>query len=147
MCRGVLAAAAAPTSIVSNTLTTPGCRSVLNFLSAFFASWRRDRLALMSKEKILHLEPSSCAWEAGKLYCHTGACRRGSTHSLGAIVQGPDGVVHIDTIAEGVGKCWAFGDGRYRRLEEIHGEESRVTVALGRVFSAGIWRVAKDGWA
>jgi hypothetical protein len=50
---------ASPTSIVSNTLTTPGWRNVLSFLSAFFAKGRRERFALMSKEKMLHFELSS----------------------------------------------------------------------------------------
>lgn len=48
------------TSTVSSTLTMPGCLRVLNFLRAFFARGRCDRCAATSKEKILHLEPSSC---------------------------------------------------------------------------------------
>ena len=40
---------------------TPGCRRVRSFLRAFLASGRRDLLllAVMSKEKMLQLEPSS----------------------------------------------------------------------------------------
>jgi hypothetical protein len=49
-----------PTSTVSNTLITPGCRSVLNLRSAFFARGRCDLFAFMSKLNMLHLEPSSC---------------------------------------------------------------------------------------
>lgn len=38
---------------------TPGCRSVLNFLTAFLARGSAERLAVMSNEKMLQLEPSS----------------------------------------------------------------------------------------
>ena len=47
------------TSTVSRTLITPGCRSVRSFLRAFFARGRRDRLAVISNEKMLQLDPSS----------------------------------------------------------------------------------------
>jgi hypothetical protein len=48
------------TSTVSSSLTTPGYRSVRSFLRAFLARGSRALLAVMSKEKILQLEPSSC---------------------------------------------------------------------------------------
>jgi hypothetical protein len=48
------------TSAVSNTLMTPGCRSVRSFFRAFLARGRADRLAETSKEKMLQFEPSSC---------------------------------------------------------------------------------------
>ena len=48
-----------PTSCVSRTLTTPGCRRVRNFRSALRARGSRDLFAVMSKEKMLHLDPSS----------------------------------------------------------------------------------------
>lgn len=47
------------TSIVSNTLMTPGCRSVLNFRTAFLAKGIADRFEAISKENMLHGEPSS----------------------------------------------------------------------------------------
>ena len=46
-------------STVSRTLTTPGWRRVRNFRSALRARGSRDLFAVMSKEKMLHLEPSS----------------------------------------------------------------------------------------
>lgn len=39
----------------------PGCRSVFSFRTAFLASGSRERLALTSKEKMLHFELSSWA--------------------------------------------------------------------------------------
>jgi hypothetical protein len=45
--------------MVSKTLITPGCLSVLNLRTAFFASGRRDLFALISKENTLQEEPSS----------------------------------------------------------------------------------------
>jgi hypothetical protein len=48
-----------PTSCVSRTLTTPGCRRVRSFRSALRARGNRDLFAVMSKEKMLHLDPSS----------------------------------------------------------------------------------------
>lgn len=48
------------TSTVSKTLITPGWRNVRSFFSAFFASGSRDLFAVMSKEKILQSDPSSC---------------------------------------------------------------------------------------
>lgn len=53
-------AALSITSTVSSTLITPGCRKVRSFLRAFFARGKRARLAVMSKEKMLQLDPSSC---------------------------------------------------------------------------------------
>lgn len=54
-----------PTSTVSNTFITPGCLIVRSFLTAFRASGRADRLAVMSKEKMLQSDPSSCEKHAG----------------------------------------------------------------------------------
>lgn len=48
------------TSTVSNTLMTPGCRSVRSFFSAFFARDSCDLWAVMSKENMLQFDPSSC---------------------------------------------------------------------------------------
>lgn len=48
------------TSTVSKTLMTPGCRSVRSFFRAFFARGSWYLLAVMSKEKMLQFEPSSC---------------------------------------------------------------------------------------
>jgi hypothetical protein len=47
------------TSTVSKTLITPGWRRVLNFLRAFLARGSRDLFAVMSKEKMLQVDPSS----------------------------------------------------------------------------------------
>lgn len=47
------------TSTASRTLITPGCRSVRSFFRAFLARGSWDRFAVMSKEKMLQLEPSS----------------------------------------------------------------------------------------
>ncbi len=48
------------TSTVSSTLTTPGCRSVRSFFSAFLARGSRALLAATSNENMLQFEPSSC---------------------------------------------------------------------------------------
>lgn len=45
---------------MSKTLITPGWRNVRSFFSAFFASGSRDLFAVMSKEKMLQFDPSSC---------------------------------------------------------------------------------------
>lgn len=40
-------------------------------------------------------------------------------------MQGPDGLVDVDDVSEGVREGRSFGDGRrHRRLEEIHGGEA-----------------------
>lgn len=41
-------------------MITPGWRKVRSFLRAFFARGSRDLFAVMSKEKMLQFEPSSC---------------------------------------------------------------------------------------
>lgn len=51
---------------------TPGCRRVLSFLSAFLASGRRDLLDVISKEKMLQLDPSS--WRRYRSQHRTRAC-------------------------------------------------------------------------
>src|SRR6266568_1125758 len=47
------------TSTVSRTLITPGWRIVRNLRRAFRANGSRDLFAVISKENMLHLEPSS----------------------------------------------------------------------------------------
>lgn len=112
-----------PTSTVSKTLMTPGCRSVRSFLRAFLASGRAARFAVMSKENMLQLEPSSyeiavgvsqgISWVVG---CET------STYPLGPVVECPDGGVHVNLVSECVRERRPFGHGRGNgRLEELHG--------------------------
>ncbi len=46
---------------------------------------------------------------------------RGATCPPGTVVEGPDGLVHVDRVAKAVGEGRAFGHGRgHGRLEEIH---------------------------
>lgn len=52
------------TSIVSKTLITPGCLSVRDLRTAFFANGRRDLLEAISKVKTLQGEPSSYTYQA-----------------------------------------------------------------------------------
>lgn len=96
-----------PTSTVSKTLITPGCRSVRNLRRALRARGRRDLFAYMSKENTLHFEPSSChrISQSAEYECRKGA------YSLSSIVQSPDGLVNIHLGIKGIGECWAF---RYR---------------------------------
>jgi hypothetical protein len=48
--------------------------------------------------------------------------RQPGPYSLCAVVQSPDGLVDIHTVAETVPECGPFGDGRGDgRLEEVHG--------------------------
>lgn len=93
-----------PTSTVSKTLITPGCRRVRSLRRAFRARGRRDLFAVMSKEKTLHFEPSSChsISQYAEYVCHRGA------YSLGSIVQSPDRLVDIHLGIKGVGKSRAF---------------------------------------
>ena len=57
---------------MSSTFIIPGCRSVRNLRSAFLAKGRRDRFALISKEKMLHFELSSCMALASPTFCELG---------------------------------------------------------------------------
>jgi len=64
----------APTSTVSNTFITPGCRIVRSFFSAFRARGRADRFVMMSKEKMLQFEPSSCHGQRKSANASLGDC-------------------------------------------------------------------------
>jgi hypothetical protein len=91
-----------PTSTVSKTLITPGCRRVRSFRSAFFASCNLDFPALTSKEKTLHFEPSSLSRLAK---------RRESgrdTDPLRAVMKSPYRVFEIHSIVEAIRKSWTF---------------------------------------
>lgn len=99
---------------------TPGWRIVRNFLSAFFARGSRPLLAGMSNEKMLQFEPSS--WSQRVSGRDVEAIAKGSTCSLGSVVQSPDGLVDVDLVAEGVRKGRALGHGGgHGGLEEVHG--------------------------
>lgn len=113
------------TSTVSKTFTMPGWRSVRNFRNAFFASGSRDLLALTSKEKMLHLEPSSCARPL--VADHPCRCWGKAAYSSCSVLNCPDRLVDVNPLAEGVGKSGSFGDGgRYGALQEIHGGDQSL---------------------
>lgn len=66
---------------------------------------------------MLHLEPSSCM----RSDCHASACPRPYlSYPFRAIVQCPDGLINVYTLAERVAKCRPLGYGSHCRLEEIH---------------------------
>jgi len=96
---------------------TPGWRMVRNFLRAFLARGRADRFDMMSNEKILQSEPSSCvAQEVSRSgrgrQAVTGALHSEGTHASGAIVQRPNGGVEVDFVAKRVRERWPLRDGR-----------------------------------
>lgn len=118
---------------------TPGCRSVRSFLRAFLARGSADRLAGMSKEKMLQSEPSSCA----RSFSKPGSERRRlevgqvrNTYASRAVVECPDGGVEVDLVAKRVGKRRALGHRRGdSRLEKVH--RVRVEMCGGLVGVVG----------
>lgn len=129
-------AVSSSTSTVSSTLITPGCRSVRSFLRAFLARGRRERLVVMSKEKMLQFDPSS--WDGYQLSAGVTGGKR-HTYTPGAVVQGPDGLVDIDNISEGIREGRTLGNGRcYSRLQEIHGRQASYSPeGVGRCLTIG----------
>lgn len=122
------------TSTASSIFITPGCRSVRSFLRAFLASGNRDLvLGLISKEKMLQLEPSSF-WRKGKLESARHSRQtKGATYSYTscAIVKSPYRLVHIYTIAKRVGERWPLCNGRsHCRLKEIHALGKGVSLEI-----------------
>lgn len=84
------------TSTVSSTFITPGCLSVRSFLTAFRARGSRDLLALMSKEKMLQLEPSSYSTSQPAYAMRLG----GSPYTLLAILKHPYSPFNILAISK-----------------------------------------------
>lgn len=76
----------------------------------------------MSKEKILHFDPSSCA-----VLVFLPADAVVLTHPLSAVVQSPDGLTEVYAIVEGVGEGRTFSYGSNRRLEKVHSDDGYLS--------------------
>ena len=83
---------------------TPGCRNVLSFRAAFLARGRRDLLEADSKAKTLQSVPSSCKQSGRRLSVKSS----GSYYPLRGVMQRPDGLVIVDSVAESVWEGTAF---------------------------------------
>ena len=100
------------TSIVSNTLITPGCLSVRDLRTAFLANGRRDLFAAISKVKMLQGDPSSYMSLRVSSDFHRCAATQGSecgrrgwrTYPLGRIVKGPNRFGNINSVSKRVRK-------------------------------------------
>lgn len=88
-----------------------------NLRSAFFASGRRARFAAISKEKMLHLLPSSWTLSVWLTRSILPAHLAYSSHT---VVQRPDGLIKINALTKRVRERWAFGDRRDGRFQEVH---------------------------
>lgn len=136
--------------MVSKTLITPGCRNVLDLRTAFFARGRRDLFAWISNAKTLQIDPSS--------YCLRNISHSSSLigrdqkppYPFRTVVQSPNRVTNVDSIAQGERKSTTLRDGGPDSgFEEIHVDEADVAVAdcyfAEYASRGGQWLVLYDG--
>ena len=97
---------------------TPGWRKVRSFFNAFRASGKRDRFEVMSKEKMLHRDPSSCLW-VSEVLVYSG--EQWFPYPFRPVTQGPYRLINVDFVAERVRERGPSGYSRRDgRLEEVH---------------------------